>query len=566
MSLVVRDDGERIGNAILELDSARGTPLSVSLQFPDRTYLGPDGRRGRGRHLFAAEPMDDGGTRFRIGPDVTAHVRESEIVTFADAEGAPLGTVGWDGIRAPPARGAPLRLSGDARRSPGTQAAGAPIRGAARTLVASPASSASAPSAAKAEAPTASPDAGSATVEVKPAALQKHRLWLPLGVAVLGMIAIYAVAILAGFIGWRVEPHAIAFEGPPGGPFTPASRSAVFQRTGGAALLASLFGSAAPLATRDLPSWLDLRAVRAGDDWHLDIAVKAAETGRLPAGRTEARVPLAFPLRADVPGLLVALTIVPVPRPAPNPAPAPVAGIDDALCDRLAGNRFDPDHPRHTPAQDEIFEITPDQSAAAFVACDPREDRTGADRRFLVQRGRLLAERALRRLAAGDVARATADMDAAVAAWRHGEAAGSAYAANLLGAYYSGTFNRPGHAFIAPDDAAAVTHWRDGMTRGSATAQTNFAAELLSGHGITADPAHALDLLRDALAKGDPRAGGILGVALYTGSPRGVPLDKAGGWPLVVAAQCLDRNARALVEQEVQRGAKPAADRHACAP
>ncbi len=88
----------------MRLAPPRDGPLSVSIRFLDGTYLGEGGRRSPARHLFAAEPREPAGT-YALGPAVTAHVREAEVVTFADAEGRKLGTVAWDGIRPPPDRG-----------------------------------------------------------------------------------------------------------------------------------------------------------------------------------------------------------------------------------------------------------------------------------------------------------------------------------------------------------------------------------------------------------------------------------------------------------------------------
>ena len=364
MSIAVHDDGDRIGHAVLVLDPARSAPLAVSLRFPDRTYLGADGRRSRGRHLFAAEALDPGGTRFRLGPQVTAHMREAEIVTIVDADGAELGTVGWDGIRAPPdAAKAGLVLAGGTRRGASSRGMGAPVPARA---AATPGTLPGAPGAAE---PIASP-------APLPRPRSRSRL-----VRLLPLALLVALALAALLVGRRHE--------------------------------------AAPLVAP------------------------------------------------------------PVPVATPAPAPARPSGVDDALCDKLAGNRFDPDHPDGRPARDEIFDLAADLEAAGLAACDPRPDRGGTDRRFLVQRGRLLAERARGRLAAGDVAAATAAMDDAVAAWRRGDSAGSAYAANLLGAYYNGSFNQPSHAFFTPDDATAARYWLEGMRRGSAVAQRNYAADLL---------------------------------------------------------------------------------------
>ncbi len=552
------DDREHVGHAILRLVEARGAPLAVALRFADATFLGADGRRGRGRHLFAAGAVDPLPTRdFRLGPDVTAHVREAEVVTLIEPDGTVLGPFVWTDIRVPPLAGAGARLGAGGGRKPARQGAAAPMF-AARAASLVPAAKVAPPAAAVGPAPPA----------VAPR--DHRRRVLALLVVPLFALLLASAAVLAGCVGWHLEPAEVAFTGPPGGGFAPDERKVRLVL----AWYARPFVTNAPVPAGAAPDWMALRQERVTDGWALVIA--PAEPARaLASGAHDARLPLAFPLRTVTDALAVSLRIVrPEPAaPAPivppaavatAPVKAPLPTIDDATCDRFAGNRFDGDHPATAGFTDEIFTLSQADLQAGLAACDANTARGGADRRFMVQRGRLLAHLALIRLAAGDVAEAAAAMNAAVALWHQGDAMGSAYAANLLGAFHSGTFNRPSHAFVTPDDSAADALWKKAMEAGNVVAERNYAAQLLVGKGVARDPIRAVALLRDAASKGDLHASGVLGVALYTGTPSGIALDKAAGWPLAVAAQCVDPSARALVERVIAGGAQPATARRDC--
>ncbi len=555
----VVDDPEHVGHAILRLLEAREIAPTVALRLADMTFLGADGRRGRGPHLFASEAVGPLPTRdFRLGPDVTAHVREAEIVTLLEADGGVLGTIIWEGIRVPPLAGVGPRL-GTGSGKTGRAITAAPIS-AARALDAIPSNDLAA---------TANTVAGltHGPMPLRGRTVRAMALVVPLLALLLAL-----ATVLTGLVGWRLEPDEAAFAGVSGGVFAPAERRVRLVL----AWYAKPFLASSPVPADAVPGWVVLRQDRSGYGWALDLA-PAESTRSLSSGSHEARLPLRFPLRTIANALIVLLVVEPakpvppVPAalpPAPNPPPAPtkalVTTIDDAACDRLAGNRFDGDHPATAGFTDEVFTLSKADLDVGLAVCDSGTARSGADRRFTVQRGRLLAHLALTRLAARDIAGATSDMDAAVALWRHGDELGSAYAANLLGAYHSGTFNRPSHAFVAPDDRVADAFWKKAMEGGNIVAERNYAAQLLAGKGVAADPARAVALLRDAASKGDIHASGVLGVALYTGTPPGVTLDKMAGWPLVVAAQCVDPSAAALLEHIITIGAQPASTHRDC--
>ncbi len=552
------DDGERIGHAILTLPDAREEAPALALRFADATFLGADGRRSRGRHFFATAAVDPPPSRsVRLGPEITAHVREAELVSFVEDGGRILGTTVWEGIRVPPALGTGARL-GSGGAKPRKGAAGAAPVFADRATPG--------PTAAAA---TGTPDAPVADIHapvspIRPARRSARRAAAAVGVIVLLAPFILGAAILAGFAGWRLEPTSVLFSGTAGEIVAGSQQVKMVAAWYARPFLSAPFLPPTVLADGDLPPWLELRATPEGSAWVLSPAKSASA---LAAGRYDARLSLVFPLRR-VDAVAVSLNVVPAAPLAPLPKTEEVkttpAAFDAAVCDRVAGNRFDGDHPSAAGYRDEIFDLPEGEVEKGLEACDPGAARAGAERRFGVQRGRLLAHRALLRLAAGDGAAAGEDMKAAVSLWRRGDEQGSAYAANLLGAYHDGIFNRPGHAFVVADDRIADGFWKRAMDAGNVVAERNYAAQLLAGKGVPADPAKAVGLLRDAVGKGDVHATGILGVALVTGSPSGVVADKVEGWRLVIAAQCVDKGAATLLDQKIASGEQQATSRHPC--
>lgn len=512
--------------------------MSVSIRFLDGTFLGPDGRRTRERHLFPAAPRATLGA-YALGPAVTAHIAEAEVVTLADGDGCVLGTAAWDGIRPPPETG------------------GGALVGTAE------ASAAASPVSRPAPIPHSRLPADQAASTTNRTALGRRSglrfRAVTIACAPLLLAAFYAFAVLSGRVGWELEPPVMSFAGAVGGPVEPANAAIRLRALWFAKPLAKLVSE--PFVIGAAPFWIALQQDRDSEGWVL----RAAVSGSPEAGQREHLVAALFPLKFGGTALRARITLAlsepTIPLPPADPAPNLV---DDAACDQAAGSRLDPDHPRQAGFVDEIFSLSAEAVEKGISACDARTDRQGADRRFAVQRGRLLAARALIHADRGEVSEARRDMDEAVAAWRAGAAHGSALADNLLGAHTAGTFNRPNLAFAQPDDVAAASVWRRGMERGSAAAQRNYAAQLLSGRGVLADPARSLELLNDALARGEERAAGVLGVALYTGSPPGVPRDPAKGWSLIVRAQCADKRSADILSAEIARGAQAPTDRRDC--
>ena len=552
MPPLISDDPDRIGHALLRPDPPRDGPLSVSIRFLDGTYLGEGGRRSPARHLFPAEPHGRAGT-YALGPAITAHMREAEVVALADADGDPLGTAAWDSVRPPPDPGRGALLG----------SAGRPMTPAPSTTGPEPAPPE--PVAAPPTAPERDPP--DERTEFAPPVRRRRSGWVLASIVpILLALALWPALVLSGRLGWTVEPAALALS-PDGTRDDTARLVALWPARPFAALLP------APFALAAAPDGMALVQARDGDGWALQAMLLP---GRFLPGHRVARVPAVFPLGGASAGLGVdiALTVPeppptpvpPFPAPQPRPAspPVPPSPVDDAACDRAAGNRLDPDHPAGAGAVDDVFALAPEALDAGIATCDPAPGRGGAARRLVVQRGRLLAARAVARADRGDAAGARADMDEALRHWRVGSNEGSGFADSLLGSYLFGAFDRPALSFVAPDDAAAVDAWRRGMGRGSLASQRNYAAQLLGGHGLAADPPRALSLLRDGIARGDEAAAGVLGVALYTGFPAGVARDSAEGWRLMVRAQCLDRPSAALVGAETARGARPSADRRSC--
>ena len=558
MAILVRGDPGHIGHALLSLDPERDGPLAISIQFLDRTFLGPDGRRTRERHLFPAETRSPPGL-YGLGPAITAHVPVSEVVTLADQNGVGLGTVQWEDIRILPEAGRGTLIGLGARLpAPANEPSDAPI------------GDPSTPDRASEHPPDAA---------LEPAVLAPAKrnvgagLWV-LSCLVLGLLG-FASLVLGGRIGWEIDPPVLSFSGAAGGRFQPAVATTRLRALWYAKPFARIL--AHPFRTSEAPPWLALRQDAGPEGYDLQASIAAAAEA-LPAGDHRFRVRVGFPLGGDAAGhgVDVALHIdepppllsAPIPPQTvapPDPASVPPPSlVDDDACDRIAGNRFDPDHPSGHAFVDEVFDTGPEQIEKGIAWCDARTDRTGPDRRFVVQRGRLIAARALQRASAGDLPGARRDMDDALTDWRTGSALGSAFADSLLGAYAFGSFNRPAITFAQPDDTAATSAWKRGTERGSAVAERNYAAQLLYGRGTPGDPLRAIALLHEALARGDERAAGVLGVALYTGFPAGVPTDRAEGWSLVARAQCVDKASADLLANEIGRGARPAADRRIC--
>ncbi len=236
-----------------------------------------------------------------------------------------------------------------------------------------------------------------------------------------------------------------------------------------------------------------------------------------------------------------------------------------ADCDQYAANRFDADRPTNASFVEDAATLSDESIETGLRACASADVNMSGGRRVYLQRGRLLAERAVRRARNGDFALADDDMADAIKNWRTAEGLGSAYAANVLGTLFSGSFNRAsGREFIAADLSQAIQYWSKAARAGNVNGERNLAAYLLTGNGVQQDVQRAVSLLVDAFKRGDEKAAAILGVALYTGYPAAIGKDRIEGWRLVKRGACADKTAKNLIEQEISKGRQPASERPTC--
>lgn len=412
-----------------------------------------------------------------------------------------------------------------------------------------------------------------------------------LGAAFLALSSVPALVGLSGLVGWKVEPGEVVFEGPYGGPFKPENNEVSLIWSDYAASLKKIFYPAwMILRTTEEPAWLEVTANAYGNVETLKFEPRAPAVA-MSAGDHKLTVVAEFPWgRTGWPVAKVILRVHPAsasqpsnlmespPTPEVSTPPERLARPErqgasearstlsaDMVCDERAGLRFDQDRPPSRPILEDTGTLSPDDLGDAITRCTSAARRQGANRRFAVQLGRLLAERAVRQGRAGQGRAAEGDMVQALTQWREAERRGSAYAANLIGTYYSGTYNRSGKMdFVASDMTEAVRAWRRSMERGNVIGQRNYAAQLLGGNGVEQDIRTALNLLQDAANKGDDRAAGILGVAYYTGYPIGVGKDQAQGWQLLKRAPCDAGDARTLIRNEISRNRQSAAGMPNC--
>jgi serine/threonine protein kinase len=439
-----------------------------------------------------------------------------------------------------------------------------------------------------------------------------------LGAAFLALSSVPALVGLSGLVGWKVEPREVVFEGPAGGPFKAENKEIILVWSDYAVSLKNiLYPNRMVLRSTEKPAWVEVTANMYGTVEALEFEPSAL-AGALSAGDHKLSVVAEFPWgRTGWPVAQVILRVHPTSASQPsnviesppnlevnnsperlaqperqgaaearstpltsevnNPperlarperqgaAEARSTSSADMVCDERAGLRFDQDRSPSRPHLDDTGTLSQDELGDAITRCTSAARRQGANRRFAVQLGRLLAERAVRQGRAGQGRAAESDMVQALTQWREAERRGSAYAANLIGTYYSGTYNRSGKMdFVASDITEAVRAWRRSMERGNVIGQRNYAAQLLSGNGVAQDIRTALNLLQDAANKGDDRAASILGVAYYTGYPIGVGKDQAQGWQLLKRAPCDAGDARTLIRNEISRSRQSAAGMPNC--
>jgi hypothetical protein len=245
----------------------------------------------------------------------------------------------------------------------------------------------------------------------------------------------------------------------------------------------------------------------------------------------------------------------------------------DLDCDRLMGNRFEPERPAGAPYVINTFRATEDGSTAlAIRAClaSMHIDPGIARRRYIAQAGRAYAVGAEAKAVAGNDADAQAEMKQAIQLSMDGSDHGASAAMNSLGALWNGTYNAEVTAarqkknslaspfsFVAPNMQTALDYWLKGAGAGNATSMRN-AGVLLLGDFVDPPPLfkdvpRALNLLNQAMQKGDTRAASILGAAYYYGTPAEVGKNPTFGLELLARA-CTesDANAKEFFTREVQ--------------
>jgi serine/threonine protein kinase len=240
-------------------------------------------------------------------------------------------------------------------------------------------------------------------------------------------------------------------------------------------------------------------------------------------------------------------------------------------CDRLMGNRFDPERPSDAPYAINTFPPTEDgnvdlaiRACSASVRINPGVEQ----RRYIAQGGRAYAVGAEVKATAGDDVEAQAEMKQAIQLWMDAAGRGNSAAMNSLGALWYGTYNTevtsvrqkqnaPPFTFVAPNAQTALDYWLQGASAGNATSMRNAGVLLL---GDYADPPptfkdvpRALNLLNQAMLKGDTRSASILGVAYYYGTPKEVSKNPAFGLELLARA-CTesDAHAKEFFNREIQ--------------
>jgi TPR repeat protein len=239
----------------------------------------------------------------------------------------------------------------------------------------------------------------------------------------------------------------------------------------------------------------------------------------------------------------------------------------------LMGNRFDPDRPIDAPYAINTFPPTDDSNvdlAIRVCSTSVRINTSVEQRRYIAQSGRAYAVGAEVKAAAGNDVEAQAEMKQAIQLWTDAAGRGNSAAMNSLGALWYGTYNTEvisvrqkqnalasPFLFVAPNTQTALDYWLQGANVGNATSMRN-AGVLLLGDFTDPPPPfkdvpRALNLLNQAMLKGDTRSASILGVAYYYGTPKEVSKDPSFGLELLARA-CTERDAHAkeFFNREIQ--------------
>lgn len=336
-----------------------------------------------------------------------------------------------------------------------------------------------------------------------------------------------------------ISEDILTFSGPQGGPFTPAtSRFTILGRAGGGSW--QIAG-----ATPDW-LWLSQRSGNVMASPDTIISVSAKPPSSLGPGNYEASV--AFKDSADrIYNRTVRLQIL---RPQP-----PVQY--GAVCDQAAGFKHDSDRVNSNFVVD--AGILPDgRLSESLRACSLASGATTElreRRRLQMQNGRLLAEAAVRKAKNGDTSGAMQDMNIAIELWKKAAGNGSAYAKNLLGAYYNGTFNNSaGFKFVNPDSSAALNYWGEASRAGNLVATHNFAVQELRGTGIAQNVDGAITQLEQTSSAGYTLSTFVLGEAYFHGDPPGVPQNPTKGLRMMKSVACIERPALQKLQDLARRG------------
>lgn len=336
-----------------------------------------------------------------------------------------------------------------------------------------------------------------------------------------------------------ISENVLTFTGPQGGPFTPAS---------GQFTIAGRAGGGSWQIAGQTPDWLWLSQrsgnLAASPDTVVSVGVRPPLT--MGPGNYEARVVFRDSASRNY-TRTVRLVVV-------QPQPQVQYGT---VCDEAAGFKHDNDRVSGNFVADAGV-LADGQLADSVRACGLAAGAANAARerrRFQVQNGRLLAESAVRKAKNGDRTGAVRDMNAAIELWRRAAESGSAYANNLLGAYYNGTFNNSaGFEFVSPDSSQTLNYWNEARRGGNIVAAHNFAVQELRGAGIAQDVESAIEQLERSAAAGYTLSTHVLGEAYFHGNPQGVPHNPAKGLRMLKSVACTERAAMQKLQDLANRG------------
>jgi hypothetical protein len=558
MSRSIKTDTARPGGgyALLSVDQSQ---LVTSIAVQDRetgSFLSESGKWEKQRTYFPVEPAGQGVVR--LGPQIVDHISVDTAVAIYRNENELFINLIWPALRQS-ARGRPNWTVGGGKEEPSRSSKVAPMEKPA-TL---PRREWSVP----ARASISSPEELSSPQELPPRRIRIGAL-LALLVAI---ILAYAVYNLSGWPGQLSHPqsnivaqHAAPMVGkltisaPDKITFTGYKGETFNSKNSQINIGAD--GNGFNWIIKAKPNWLDVsqQSGTLSDNNSTTLSIKpnsAASSMQIGAYQDQ----IAFANETSGANVSANVNLI----------------IDDPDldCDRLMGNRFDPERPAGAPYVINTFRATEDSSTdLAIRAClaSMHIDPGIARRRYIAQAGRAYAVGAEAKAVAGNDVDAQVEMKQAIQLWMDGSDRGSSAAMNSLGALWNGTYNAEVTAarqrqnslaspfsFVTPNMQTALDYWLKGAGAGNATSMRN-AGVLLLGDFVDPPPLfkdvpRALNLLNQAMQKGDTRAASILGAAYYYGTPAEVGKNPTFGLELLARA-CTesDANAKEFFTREVQ--------------